>query len=61
MDEEDLGQALALFDPVWEALLPRERIRILHLLLEKVDYREGKLGLTFRPAGIRNLAEGRGD
>jgi site-specific DNA recombinase len=53
----DLRQALGLFDPVWDALLPRERVRILHLLLEKVDYRKGKLGLTFRPTGIRTLAE----
>ena len=37
--------------------IPRERIRILHLLLEKVDYSNGKLGLSFRPKGIRSLAE----
>ena len=56
VDEEDLRHALGLFDPVWDALLPRERVRILHVLLEKVDYRDGKLGLTFRPTGIRTLA-----
>ena len=56
VDEGDLRDALRLFDPVWDALLPRERIRILHLLLEKVDYRNGKLGLSFRPTGIRALA-----
>ena len=56
MDEGDLCQALGLFDPVWDALLPHERVRVLHLLLEKVDYRDGKLGVTFRPAGIRTLA-----
>ena len=33
-----------------------ERVRILNLLLEKVDYRDGKLGLTFRSTGIRTLA-----
>ena len=56
VNEEDLRQALGLFDPIWDALLPRERIRILHLLLDKVDYRDGKLGITFRPTGIRTLA-----
>lgn len=56
VDEDDLRQALGLFDPIWDALLPRERIRVLHLLLERVDYRNGKLGLTFRPTGIRTLA-----
>ena len=57
VDEDDLREALSLFDPIWDALLPRAQVRILHLLLEKVDYRDGKLGLTFRPAGIRTLAE----
>ncbi len=56
VNEDDLQQALGLFDPIWDALLPRERVRILNLLLEKVDYRDGKLGLTFRPTGIRTLA-----
>ena len=56
VNEEDLRQALGLFEPVWDALLPHERVRILHLLLEKVDYRDGKLGLTFRRTGIRTLA-----
>ncbi len=59
VDEEDLRQALGLFDPVWDALLPRERIRILHLLLEHVDYRDGKLGLSFRLTGIKILAADR--
>ena len=56
VDEDDLRHALSPFDPVWDALLPPERVRILHLLLEKVDYRGGKLGITFRPTGIRALA-----
>jgi len=56
VNDDDLRAALGLFDPVWDALLPRERLRVLHLLLERVDYRDGNLGLTFRPAGIRTLA-----
>jgi len=31
-------------------------VSIQRLLLEKVDYRDGKLGLTFQPTGIRTLA-----
>ncbi len=57
VDEDDLRQALGLFEPIWDALLPRELVRILQLLLERVDYCAGKLGLTFRPTGIRVLAE----
>jgi site-specific DNA recombinase len=55
VNEEDLRRALRLFDPIWDALLPQERVRILNLLLERVDYQDGKLGITFRPTGIRTL------
>ena len=55
VDEEDLREALGLFDAIWNALVPRERVRMLHILLEKVDYRAGTLGLTFRRAGVRML------
>ncbi len=58
VDEDELRKALALFDPVWEALYPPERRRVLHLLIERLKYdaaRE-KVGITFRPTGIRRLA-----
>ena len=58
VDEADLRKALSLFDPVWDALFPAERQRILHLLIERVDYDAGSgtARLTFRPTGIRALA-----
>ena len=58
MDEADLRKALGLFDPIWNELFPPERRRVLHLLIERVDYDnpEGKVALTFRPTGIRTLA-----
>ena len=42
------------FDPVWDALLPRERANILQLLIERVDYdgQGGELVITFRPVGL---------
>ncbi|MDP3938198.1 MAG: recombinase family protein [Deltaproteobacteria bacterium] len=57
VDERDLTAALSLFDPVWDALFPREQARIMRLLLEGVGYDggEGMLALTFRPAGITAL------
>jgi site-specific DNA recombinase len=59
VDEADLRRALALFDPVWEALHAQERARVLHLLLDRVVYdREaGTVEVAFRPTGIRALAE----
>jgi site-specific DNA recombinase len=58
VDEADLRKALGLFDPVWDALYPAERRRVLHLLIERVDYdaKEGRVALAFRPTGIRTLA-----
>ncbi|MBE0566067.1 MAG: recombinase family protein [Krumholzibacteria bacterium] len=52
--QEDLTAALGLFDPVWDALYPAERARIIELLVERVevDGEAGTLGVTFHPTGI---------
>ncbi len=59
IDEGDLATALSLFDPVWEALFPKEQARVLRLLVERVGYdgAAGTLAITFRPSGIRALAD----
>ena len=60
--EEDIRQALALFTPVWEELKPRERARLIHLLIESVEYDgEGdQIAITFRPSGVEAFSrEGR--
>ncbi|MCK6481664.1 MAG: recombinase family protein [Planctomycetes bacterium] len=58
VDEEDLERALSLFDPVWDALFPKEQARILRLLVERVAYDggAGSIAVTFRPNGIQALA-----
>lgn len=58
IDEGDLLQALASFDPIWDALFPREKARILHLLIERVAYdvQAGEVEISFRPGGVRMLA-----
>ncbi|MDP8241336.1 MAG: recombinase family protein, partial [Candidatus Hatepunaea meridiana] len=57
--EKELTTALGGFDPIWESLSPRERTRVLHLLIEKVGYdgEKGMLSITFRPTGIKLLAQ----
>ena len=58
VDPEDVARALAQFDPVWDALVPREQANLLQLLIERVDY-DGvakELAITFRPVGIASLA-----
>lgn len=57
--EADLRAALGAFVPVWEVLFPAERARVLHLLIEAITYDAagGTLAITYRPGGIRTLAE----
>lgn len=54
----DLRAALRSFHPVWERLTAAEHARVVHLLVERIDYdgATGKLAMTFRPAGVRTLA-----
>jgi site-specific DNA recombinase len=54
----DISSALGMFVPVWGALSPREQARILHLLVERIEYDRtgGELEIHFLPVGIRVLA-----
>lgn len=57
IDESSAAEALRKFDPVWEQLAPRERVRIVRLLVERVDYdgANSKVAITFHAAGLRDL------
>jgi site-specific DNA recombinase len=57
--EDEAARALAAFDPVWEGLTPREQGRAIDLLVERVVYdgAAGTVAVTFRPAGIKTLAD----
>ena len=59
VDEKEAVQALALFDPVWDVLSPREQARVIQLLVERVDYdgAKGTVAITFHPTGIRSLVD----
>ena len=59
VDESEAAAALGRFDGVWEALTPGERARLLALLIEAVEYDggAGSVSVTFRPAGVRALAD----
>jgi site-specific DNA recombinase len=59
VDEADLTTALASFEPIWDTLSPREQARVVHLLVERVAYdgAEQKVAVTFRPGGIKVLAQ----
>ena len=55
---DDVGLALADFNPLWETLSPREQARIVQLLVERVDYDGAAqtVSITFHPTGIQTLA-----
>ena len=55
----DLGDAMAGFAPIWEHLFPRERERILRLLIEQITYdpETGDADIQLRACGITTLAE----
>jgi site-specific DNA recombinase len=59
VDASEVSQACSLFDPLWDTLTAREQARILHLLIERVDYdgANGTVSITFHPTGIKTLAD----
>ena len=58
---EDLRTALAAFEPLWDTLVTRERVRLLRLVVEKIAYdaASGDVAITFRPGGLQALAQRR--
>ncbi len=53
VDPEELRAALVDLEPLWAELFPRERARLVSLLLESVkfDAVEGEVDIVFRPGG----------
>jgi site-specific DNA recombinase len=56
--EDEVATALRTFDPIWNALSPREQARIVQLVVERVDFDggSGTLSVTFHRAGLKTLA-----
>jgi site-specific DNA recombinase len=57
--EDEVVAALGDFDAMWGALSLREQARVVQLLIERVEYDGdgGTVSVTFRPSGIKALAE----
>jgi site-specific DNA recombinase len=53
-----IKKALADFDPVWDALYPKEQARVIQTLIERIDYngKDGELNVKFKPVGMKALA-----
>jgi len=59
LDEGEFKAALESFNPIWDSLTRLERTRLIHLLVERIGYdgAKGLLRITFRPNGIKTLAQ----
>ena len=57
LDENAIRTTLEQFEPLWDALTPRERQRVLRLLITEVRYdgQNGELEIDFRDNGIGEL------
>jgi site-specific DNA recombinase len=62
VDEDVIHAALTNFTGTWDELVPRERARVLRLLIAEVrfDAQAGELTIEFRDNGIRALARDSG-
>jgi site-specific DNA recombinase len=62
VDENDVADVLRDFESHWESFSPDQQVRMIKLLIERVDYdpAENTVSVTFRPTGItgvKSLAE----
>jgi site-specific DNA recombinase len=61
LDPDELAGAIEAFDPLWETLPPAQKARLVHLLIERVEYdgADETISLTFHPTGIGTLTANR--
>jgi site-specific DNA recombinase len=59
LDPDEAARTLGGFDSLWGTLTPRERTRVIELLVEQVEYdgTTSRVEVAFRPTGIRTLAQ----
>jgi len=60
LNEADVAAAFADFDNVWTSLSPREQVRLINLLVSRVEYdtADNSIEIAFHPAGIKALDDG---
>ena len=63
LDAEELRAALEDLEPTWAELFPKERTRVLALLLERIEFdaTKGEVALTFRTGGPTALHRRNGE
>ena len=63
VDEQELAKELAAFDHIWDSLNSPEQARLLNVLIERIGYdgATGKVSISFKSIGIKEMASGNGD
>jgi site-specific DNA recombinase len=58
--EEEAAEALEAFEPAWKSLNTNEQSRILRVIVDRVGYdgRNGKVAVTFRSTGLKEICGG---
>jgi site-specific DNA recombinase len=59
IDNQQITNVLAGFDNLWQSLPPKEQVRLVRLLIERVSFDgpAGKVAITFHPTGLASLTE----
>lgn len=59
LEPDELTGAVEAFDPLWQSLSPTYKVKLIHLLIDRIEY-DGEneaISVTFHPTGIRTLTE----
>jgi len=56
--EDELTGAFEAFDPMWDQLRPAEKVRLVNLLVQCVEYdgESEQISITYHPGGLKDLA-----
>jgi len=59
LDEEEVASLLSAFGPIWQSLPPRDQIRIIRLIVDRVDFdgRDRTVRVVFRSTGLMRLCQ----
>jgi site-specific DNA recombinase len=59
IDDQQITNALMDFDNLWQTLPPKEQVRLVRLLIERVSFDGpgGNVAITFHPTGLQSLTK----
>jgi site-specific DNA recombinase len=57
LSENDVREALERFEPLWDELFPAEQMRIVQLLVERIDVGTDRVDIRLRTEGLATLVE----